>query len=187
MPPRGTALAFANLPYVYHLKYMTASVGISTTAVRHGRAGRVAFVSSAGGVLRDVLTVANSWPDSVGQIWFAPRSVDTESALADRTVTWMDEPADSPTSMLRATAHARTTIQSHRIDWVVSAGTALALPFFVAAKGCGASTLWIETLNIHGEQGRVAEVCSRLATRTLVQSPDRLLAHRRALLVGELQ
>lgn len=178
---------FAILSNVYHLKYVRANEGTDEKAVPALRSTRVAFVSSAGGVLRDVLTVANGWPEPTAQIWFAARSIDTEAALDGRAVSWMDEPTAGPKSIARATARARTIIQSQNIEWVVSAGTALALPFFVAAKSCRISSLWIETLNIHGEQGRVAEICSRLATRTLVQSPDRLLAHRRAILVGELQ
>ena len=89
--------------------------------------------------------------------------------------------------MLKSIGEARSILSEENVDWVISAGTAIAVPFFFAAKTAGVSALWVETLNMHGAQGRVAEVCSRLATRTLVQRPDRLLVHRRALLMGELQ
>ena len=147
----------------------------------------IAFVSSAGGVLPDVLTVADCWPGSCQQLWVAPPSVDTRATLHGRDVLWVDEPSEHPRSMLAATRAARTALREHRVDWVVSAGTAIAVPYFVAAKALGIPSVWVETLNIHGGHGRVAELCSRLATRTLVQSPDRLVAHRRAILVGELQ
>lgn len=162
----------------------------TTKAARIGLsldAPTVTFVSSSGGVLPDVLSVADNWPSSITETWVVPRTVDTESKLAGRTVTWTDEPRSHPVSLVRATAEARSFLDSQHATWVVSAGTAVALPFFVAAKSLGLPSLWIETLNIHGGHGRVAEVCSRLATRTLVQSPDRLSAHRRALLIGELQ
>lgn len=155
--------------------------------MRARRASRVAFVSSAGGVLPDVVALADNWPGVIEQLWVAPRAVDTAATLAGRRVIWIDEPTDRPASMMKATAAARSTLSNENVDWVVSAGTAIALPFFLAAKSSRVSSLWVETLNMHGGQGRVAELCSRLATRTLVQSPDRLIAHRRALLIGELQ
>ncbi len=147
----------------------------------------IAFVSSAGGVLPDVLSVANNWPGSCRQLWVAPPSIDTRSTLCGRDVLWTEEPSEHPRSMLAATSAARSTLRDNDVEWVVSAGTAIAVPYFVAAKSLGIPSIWVETLNIHGAQGRVAEVCSRLATRTLVQSPERLAAHRRAILVGELQ
>ena len=148
---------------------------------------RLACISSSGGVLPDVLAVVDNWPSANEQVWVAPRAVDTEDALRGRNVVWADEPAGSPLSMGRAVGQARALLVDRQIDWVISAGTAIALPFFLAARTCAARSLWVETLNIHGGQGRVAEVCSRLAERTLVQSADRLPAHRRALLIGELQ
>lgn len=147
----------------------------------------IAFVTSAGGVLPDVLTVADSWPGSCKQLWVAPPSIDTRATLHGRSVHWVDEPSDHPRSMLTATRSARAHLRHQRVDWVVSAGTAIAVPYFIAAKSLSVPSIWVETLNIHGGHGRVAELCSRLATRTLVQSPDRLVAHRRAILVGELQ
>ncbi|MFV0259819.1 MAG: hypothetical protein ACK5PP_15385, partial [Acidimicrobiales bacterium] len=84
------------------------------------------------------------------------------------------------------TGRARRRLGKLRPDWVVSAGTALAVPWFLAARSRSTPSIWIETLNLHGPQGRAAGVCSRLAERVLVQRPDRLLAHRRAVMVGEL-
>ena len=166
---------------------MNTDIGNATTAATARRNTRIAFVSSAGGVLPDVVALADNWPVSIDEFWIAPRAADTEATLAGRRVTWIDEPGDTPGSIMKATAQARSTLSREKIDWVVSAGTAIALPFFLAAKTVGVSTLWVETLNMHGGQGRVAEVCSRLATRTLVQSPERFTAHRRAIFVGELQ
>lgn len=171
---------------MYHFRYVNVRNLEGARIVSDGSQA-VAFVSSSGGVLPDVLAVANNWPVPVNELWIAPKTVDTEAKLGGRQVLWLDEPEGRPAAMLRATAAARTTLQERNIEWLASAGTAIALPFFLAAQSLGVSTLWIETLNIHGGHGRVAEVCSRLATRTLVQSPDRLLSHRRALLIGELQ
>ena len=155
--------------------------------VEEAEGNTIAFVSSAGGVLPDVVAIADNWPTPARELWIAPPAIDTRATLCGREVIWVDEPADHPLSMLKASHSARSVLREQQVSWVVSAGTAIAVPFFLAAKSLGVSSVWVETLNIHGGQGRVAELCTRLATRTLVQSPDRLSAHRRALLVGELQ
>lgn len=149
-------------------------------------AASVVFVSSAGGVLLDVLAVRAAWPGSSVR-WVATRAEDTVERLAAEDVTWVDEPsARQPLALVGELRRARRALTEHRPDWVVSAGTAVAVPWFVAARSLRIPTLWIETLNLHGDQGRAAAVCSRLSERVLVQRPDRLACHRRAVLLGEL-
>lgn len=145
------------------------------------------FVSSAGGVCRDALAVRAAWgPGTVS--WIATRAADTEELLADEIVRWVDdEPGVAdPWGIACEARRADRWLAHSRPDWVVSAGTALAVPWFLAARRRGVPSLWIETLNLHGPQGRAARLCSRLAERVLVQRADRLLNHRRAVLVGEL-
>ncbi len=146
----------------------------------------VVFVSSSGGVLPDVQAVADGWPDEASRQWVVADADDTRARLAGSAVEFWEEPTIG-TSMLKTTIRAAKVIRRLDAKWVVSAGTAIALPWFVAARVLGVRTLWIETLNIHGTQGRVAAICSRLAYRTVVQRPDRLVAHKRSVLLGELQ
>ncbi|MFV0524753.1 MAG: hypothetical protein ACK5RL_09665 [Acidimicrobiales bacterium] len=144
------------------------------------------FVSSPGGVLLDAVAVADAWVGPVA--WTATDAPDTRERLDGRDVDWVQtEPAGrAPRDLLAETRRARRVLVDRDTEWVVSAGTALAVPWFAAAAGLSIPSLWIETLNLHGRQGRAAAICSRLAERVLVQRPDRLLAHRRAVLVGEL-
>lgn len=145
----------------------------------------VLFVSSAGGVLLDALAVRAAWPGATVR-WVADRAADTAEVLADEDVTWADERPPHPVALVADLRQARTMLAAVRPDWVVSAGSAVAVPWFLAARSRRIPTLWIETLNLHGEQGRAAAICSRLAERVLVQRPDRLASHRRAVLLGEL-
>lgn len=143
------------------------------------------FVSSAGGVLLDPIGLAEAWAGPI--TWVAADAPDTRQRLAGLAVDWVEEPSsDDPVALVAETRRARACLKRQRPDWVVSAGTALAVPWFVAAKSLRIPSLWIETLNIHGQQGRAAIICSRLAERVLVQRSSRLIAHRRSVLVGEL-
>ncbi|GAA0565665.1 hypothetical protein GCM10010172_56550 [Paractinoplanes ferrugineus] len=48
------------------------------------------------------------------------------------------------------------------------------------------STLWLETLTQTGTPCGTARLSARLADMVLVQRPERVAAHRHAVLVGEL-
>lgn len=145
----------------------------------------VVYVSSPGGVLLDLLALERMWDRD--SHWVAVPAPDTLSSLSGRQVQWMDEA--TTLGIWRMPLDVRTamkTLSDLDPDWVVSAGTGVALPWFIAARLKGVPSMWVETLNMHGEQGRVAAVCSKLAERVVVQRSDRLSYHRRATLVGEL-
>jgi hypothetical protein len=46
--------------------------------------------------------------------------------------------------------------------------------------------MWVETFNILDRAGLAARLCARLATHVVVQRPELLVRHRRAVNVGEL-
>lgn len=145
----------------------------------------VLYVSSPGGVFLDVLALDHMWGRPAH--WVAVAAPDTLSTLSGQRVQWTNEVTASGIWRMPADIRAAMrTLGEIEPDWVVSAGTAVALPWFVAARIKGVRSLWVETLNMHGEQGRVAAVCSRLAAQVVVQRSDRLSYHRRATLVGEL-
>lgn len=148
-------------------------------------AGGTLAVTSPGGVLLDTRVVAGAL-EAVR--WVAVRAVDTEAELAGEDVTWVDEVDGSrPASWLRGLRAAWADLRRRRPAVIVSAGTGVAVPWFVAGRALGIRTVWIETWNLVGrEQGLAASVCSRLATSVAVQRAERLLVHRRAVLVGEL-
>lgn len=142
-------------------------------------------VTSPGGVVLDTRAVARGW----GEVrWVAVRAVDTESHLAGSEVRWVDEVvARRPSTWVQGLRTAWSDLREHRPDLVISAGTGVAAPWFVAARLLAIPTVWIETWNLVGEgHGQAAALCSRLATSVAVQRPERLSAHRRCVLLGEL-
>lgn len=151
-----------------------------------GRTARVLLVSSSGGVLDDLMAM-RPWWEPLDRRWVAVRAADTQQLLRDEQVSWRaDVGPSTPSRFARAVAAAERDLADRPVDLVVSAGTAVAVPYFLAARRRGVTTWWVETFNMVGPPGRAARLCSVLATRTLVQRPHLLEDRARSVLVGEL-
>src|SRR5215208_6434111 len=150
------------------------------------RRGRLLLVSSSGGVLLDLLALEPFWSRH-DHTWAAVRAADTESALLGHPVRWLEEKSISrPFQLLHGLAESVRILRSERATAVLSAGTGVAVPFFISARILGIPSLWIATLNLIRTPGLAARVCSRLATTVLVQRDTMSGAHPGAVVVGEL-
>lgn len=144
------------------------------------------LVSSSGGVLGD-LSALRPWWERHDRRWVAADAADTRRVLAGEAVDWRDDvTASQPGRLAAAVIGAERDLAALPVDLVVSAGTAVAVPYFLAARRRGIDSWWIETFNMVSSPGRAARMCSALATRTLVQRPQLLVDRRRSVLVGEL-
>jgi UDP-N-acetylglucosamine:LPS N-acetylglucosamine transferase len=147
---------------------------------------RVLLVSSSGGVLPDLLAL-RPWWDRYDAGWVAVDAPDTRELLAGERVRWTPELSPSrPGQVLAAIPAARATLRTSRVDLVISAGSGVAVPWFLAARLAGVRAVWVETFNIVDRAGLAARLCARLATQVVVQRPHLLEQHRRAVNVGEL-
>ena len=147
---------------------------------------RVLLISSSGGVLLDLLGL-HGWWSRHDPVWVAVPAPDTEAVLAGQRVHWLPEQAAArPLALLAATWTAWRLLGRERPDVLVSAGTGVAVGFFLAARARRVPSLWLETLNLVGEPGAASRLCSRLASRTLVQRRHLLATRPGAILLGEL-
>jgi len=150
------------------------------------RERRILLVSSTGGVLLDLLAL-RPWWSRHDVSWVAVPGPDTREVLAGERVTWAEELTPrQPLALIRAVLVARAHLREHRIDLVVSAGTGVAVPYFVAARLSGVPAWWVETLNVLAGGGIAARVCARAGNLVLVQHSTMLADYPRALFVGEL-
>ena len=146
----------------------------------------VLLVSSSGGVLLDLLAL-EPWWSRHDVTWVSVRAVDTEAALARWSVHWgREHHAARPMEVLPALLRAWRVLRRHRPDVLVSAGTGVAVPYFIAARLLSIPSLWVETFNMVDRPGLAARLCTRLSSRVLVQRPELLTSRRRAVLIGEL-
>lgn len=158
----------------------------SSSSALVGPRPRLLLISSSGGVLDDVLALGPWWR-SLDRRWVAVPAPDTEELLVDEAVDWaQDVPTSQPIRLARAVAAADRDLGRRPVDLIVSAGTAVAVPFFLAARRRGVELWWLETFNMVGAPGRAARLCAALANRTLVQRPSLLADRPRSVLVGEL-
>lgn len=147
---------------------------------------RVLLVSSSGGVLTDLLGM-RPWWERLDRRWVAVSAADTRELLEGESVDWAEDVAPSqPHQMAVAVLAADRDLCRRPVDLVISAGTAVAVPYFLAARRHGVNSWWVETCNLVGAPGRAARVCAQLATRTLVQREDLLEDRHRSVVVGEL-
>ena len=147
---------------------------------------RLLFVSSSGGVLLDLLAL-EPFLAHRAPLWAAVHGPDTASALVGREVRWVDEQSPSrPLALMLAVTGAVRALRRDRVGAVVSAGTGVAVPYFLAARLLGIRSVWIETFNLTGGHGIAARVCARTASLVAVQRPEMRRVRRDAVLLGEL-
>ncbi|HST66785.1 MAG TPA: hypothetical protein VLM05_16485 [Mycobacteriales bacterium] len=147
---------------------------------------RVLLVSSSGGVLPDLLAL-EPWWGRYDVRWVAVDAPDTRELLADQRVRWTEELGVGRLDrVLAAVPAARSQLQQARVDLLISAGSGVAVPWFLAARTTRVRAVWVETFNIVDRTGLAARLCARLADHVVVQRPHLLERHRRAVNVGEL-
>jgi UDP-N-acetylglucosamine:LPS N-acetylglucosamine transferase len=146
----------------------------------------VLLVSSSGGVLPDLLAL-RPWWGRYEVRWVAVDAPDTRELLSGEQVRWMPELSPGrPDQVLAAVPMARAALRASRVDLVVSSGSGIAVPWFLAARAARVRAVWVETFNIVDRAGLAARLCAGLASQVVVQRPHLLARHRRAVDVGEL-
>lgn len=149
-------------------------------------ARRVLLVSSSGGVLLDLIALAPWWRRH-DRAWAVVRAVDCETALAGERLHWISDcSAARPWGLVPGFVQAWLTLRRERPGLVVSAGSGPAVPYFVLARVLGVPTFWLSTLNLVSTPGLAARICSRLASRVLLQRPSMRTAHPDGIVIGEL-
>lgn len=147
---------------------------------------RALLISSSGGVLLELLALEPWWQRHARR-WVAVSAADTDELLAAERVRRLPELGlGRPWALVAAVVAAARDLRADPVDVVVSAGTGVAVPYFLAARLLGVPTLWVETFNVLGRPGLASRLCGRLASSVLVQHPHLLARHRRAVYVGEL-
>lgn len=119
--------------------------------------------------------------------WVSVDAPDTRDLLREQVVQWDEEISPTqPFQVARAVAKAYGVLRREAIELVVSSGTGVAVPYFIAARLAGVPAWWVETLNVIDRPGLAARLCCHLARLVIVQHSHLLLRHTRALHVGEL-
>ena len=147
---------------------------------------RVLLVSSSGGVLLDLLALKPWWQLHKVK-WAVVSAVDTVSVFENENVYWMQECSlKTPVRLLKYIYSAGRILRREKIDLVLSSGTGIAIPFFVASTALGIPRIWLETFNIINKPGTTSRICSKLANEVLIQRESLKSSYPHAHVIGEL-
>jgi len=144
------------------------------------------MVSSSGGVLLDLLALEPWWTHHTVS-WAVVRAPDTESALAGYRTYWMKDIAfERPLGVIQGIRQALKLLREVKPDVILSAGSGVAIGFFIVAKVLRIPSFWLETFNFIDSSGLSGKLCSRLSSVVLVQRTSMLKARPEAVVLGEL-
>jgi len=147
---------------------------------------RVLLVSSSGGVLLDLLALEPWWSQH-DAAWAVVRAEDTQSLLSEYRTYWIkDRTASCSLGVVLGLFDALRVVRNVRPHLIVSAGSGVAVGFFLAAKLARIPSFWLDTFNFIHVRSLSGRVCSRLAAEVLVQRQSMLEFRPEATMLGEL-
>ena len=147
---------------------------------------RILLVSSAGGVFQDLLAL-EPWWSRHDRAWAVERAADTEAVLKDDRVHWLTPlRRTKPRDMVSAVIRSRSILRRELPTFVISAGSSVAVPFFLLAAISRIPTAWLTSLNLISSGGLSGRVCCTSATFILAQRSSMLAVYPRAIPIGEL-
>ncbi len=132
---------------------------------------KVALVSSAGGHLTELSLLAHAFPGE--HHWVTYRDARTEGMDAH----YAGHLGRNPFNYARELASALRYLRRLRPDLVVSTGSEIAIPYFIAAKALRIPTLYVDTVCRTTGTSGTGRVLYRVADRFLVQWPHMAQAY----------
>jgi hypothetical protein len=146
----------------------------------------ILLVSSSGGVLLDLLALKPWWSLHT-TTWAVVKAHDTETVLAGNKVLWVHErPRSRPWSLLFGIIEAFKILKKVKPDFIISAGSGVAVGYFIAAKFQQIPSFWIETFNMVSKGGFASWICTKIANEIIVQRESLLKIYPQAVMIGEL-
>lgn len=108
--------------------------------------GEVVFVASAGGHIDQAFEIAGRFAEQSDRFWIATRTPQTEALLAGERVEWVpDIRSRQALRAVRALPTAFEIVRRTRPRKLVSTGSALAVPYILAARATGVPITYVES------------------------------------------
>lgn len=121
----------------------------------------IGFVASPGGHVDEAFEIADQFAGRGDRFWITARTMQTETLLGAEDVEWVREV--KARQALQASLSLRTAhkiMRERRPRLVVSTGSALSVPYIVAARASGAQAIYVESatrLDAPSLTGRIME------------------------------
>lgn len=123
--------------------------------------GDVVLVASAGGHIDQAFEIAGRFAERSERFWIATRTPQTEALLAEERVEWVpDVRSRQALRAAKTLPGAFKIMRRNRPRMLVSTGSALAVPYMLAARATGVGVIYVESATrLAGPSvtGRIAE------------------------------
>ena len=130
--------------------------------------GNVAFVGSPGGHIDEAFEIAGRFARHGERFWITAKTYQTETLLAGEDVAWVPEvKSREGHRALRSLALAWRIMRSRQPRLVVSTGSALTVPYMVAARARRVPVTYVESatrMSAPSLTGQIAEKVPGIAT-----------------------
>lgn len=147
---------------------------------------RIALVGSSGGHLAHLLVLRPWWSEH-DRFWVTFDTEDAVEALSDERTYWCHHPTNrNVRNLILNTILAVKILVRERPTVVVSAGAAVAVPFFYLGRFFGARTMFIEVVDRVHTPSLTGRIVAPVSTEVVVQWAEQKRFFRRSRLVGRL-
>jgi len=147
---------------------------------------KICLVSSSGGHLFHLNLLRPFW-SKYDRFWVASKKEDALSILADETVYWAYYPTPrNLKNLIRNTFLAWRVLRRERPDVIVSAGSAVAVPFFYIGKLLGATVVYIEVYDRIATPTLSGKLIHPIADLFVVQWEEQKKFYPKGILLGQI-
>jgi len=147
---------------------------------------RVLLVSSSGGHLAQLARLEGWW-STRERLWVTFPGCDTDSLLQDEEVVMAHHPTTrNVPNAARNLRLAARVLRSYRPQLVVSTGAGVAFPFFVAAKGLGIRSVYLEVYDRIDVPTLTGRLCYPFADLFLLQWEEQRRHYPRGVVIGSV-
>jgi beta-1,4-N-acetylglucosaminyltransferase len=147
---------------------------------------KIALVGSSGGHLAHLLVLRPWWSEH-DRFWVTFDTEDAVAALADERTYWCHHPTNrNVRNLILNTILAVRILVRERPAVIVSAGAAVAVPFFYLGRVFGARTMFIEVVDRVHTPSLTGRLVAPVSTEIIVQWAEQKPFFRKPRLVGRL-
>jgi UDP-N-acetylglucosamine:LPS N-acetylglucosamine transferase len=147
---------------------------------------KLCLVSSSGGHLLHLHLLRDFWT-KYDRFWVASKKEDALSLLKEETVYWAYFPTPrNIKNSLRNTFLAWKVLRKECPDVIVSAGSAVAVPFFYLGKLFGCTLVFIEVYDRISTPTLTGKLLHPIADLFVVQWEEQKTFYPRGILLGQL-
>ena len=147
---------------------------------------KLCLVTSSGGHLFHLQLLRSFWT-KYPRIWVASRKDDALSLLKDEAVYWAYYPTPRNfKNLLRNTGLAIRVLLRERPDVILSAGSAVAVPFFYVGKMLGCTLVFVEVYDRFATPTLTGRLVHPISDLFIVQWEEQKEFYPHAIFMGQL-